>query len=146
MKLSEALVEKSYLSTKLNDLKDRLLVNGKVQEGDTSPENVTDLFAELNHIINQLEDISKKIVKTNNKSNLSVKLIEKEMMEKKINILKFTIDNCQVKSDRYSRTEIKMVTTFDLKKTREIMEDLIKKKRALDMSIQETNWKTELEN
>jgi hypothetical protein len=150
MKLAEALIQKSYLSKKITELKDRLLVNGKIQEGDVPSEDIEAIFAELESVHSQLETITKKINMTNNKTNvannvtISDQLVEKEMLDKKIATYKFAIENCQIKSDRYSRAEIKMITTFDIKKTRDIVEKLTSEKRQLDLKIQSTNWATDL--
>ena len=46
--------------------------------------------------------------------------------------------------DRYSRTEIKMVTTVDVKKLGQQLDQLSAELRKLDVAIQTVNFTTEM--
>jgi hypothetical protein len=152
MKLSEGLIHVSDINKKITELKERLLISGKIQEGDVPTDDVTQIFTELHTLHEQLTVLTKQISKTNYSTKFDAvrsiqdALIEKEILGKEIAGLKFAIDNCQIKHDRYSQSEIKMITTFDIKKTRETNEELMKKRKELDLKIQQINWNTEVLN
>lgn len=44
--------------------------------------------------------------------------------------------------ERYSRTEIKSITTINVKDTQKYVDELSRKHRMLDTKIQEINWLT----
>lgn len=153
MKLSEALIEKSHLNKKIAELKEHLVLNSKIQEGDSVTEAMDSIFAELGGVHNQLLQLTKNISTTNYETKFTVDgvektlsdaLIEKDILDKKIAILKHVQDNCNIKANRYSRTEIKYVVTFDVNILRNQIENLTKQKRKLDIEIQSMNWKTDL--
>ena len=50
------------------------------------------------------------------------------------------------RSDRYSRNEIKFVSTISVADMRKRVDDLSKQYRELDTRIQQLNWNTELKN
>ena len=50
------------------------------------------------------------------------------------------------RSDRYSRNEIKFVSTISVADMRKHVDDLSKQYRELDTRIQQLNWNTELKN
>lgn len=55
MKLAEALMERSDLKTRIEQLAARLNENAKVQEGDEPAENPAELLDELNRLYARLE-------------------------------------------------------------------------------------------
>src|ERR1700677_3236597 len=113
MKLSEALIEKSHLNKKISEIKERLVANGKIQEGDSVVEDPESLFSELGGVYEQLLSLNKRIAVTNSQTQIDENkkisdiLIEKDIMEKKICVLKHVLEESQVKIGRFSRSEIK---------------------------------------
>ena len=65
MKLAEALNLRADLKIRIKQLKERLIANSKVQEGDVPSENPEELLKELKGNLEQLEDLIKKINMTN---------------------------------------------------------------------------------
>ena len=65
MKLAEALNLRADLQKRIAALKDRLIRNAKVQEGDTPSEDPVMLLKELDNNIIELEKLIKAINKTN---------------------------------------------------------------------------------
>ena len=65
MKLAEALNLRADLQKRIANLRERLIKNAKVQEGDTPSEEPNMLLNELNDNIIELENIIKSINKTN---------------------------------------------------------------------------------
>ena len=71
-------------------------------------------------------------------------MAEKDVLTTRITILREAFDRASSGSDRYSRSEIKMVTTVDVKKLRKMVDDYSAKLRTLDVEIQALNFQTEL--
>ena len=65
MKLAEALILRADCQKRIAQLKSRLLVNAKVQEGDAPAETPQELIAELGRVSNELLDLIKRINRTN---------------------------------------------------------------------------------
>src|SRR3989454_6417419 len=65
MKLAEALILRADCQKRIAQLKSRLLVNAKVQEGDAPAETPQALIAELGRVSTELLDLIKRINRTN---------------------------------------------------------------------------------
>ena len=65
MKLAEALILRADCQKRVLQLKQRLLLNAKVQEGDAPAEQPQGLLAELHQVSAELVDLIKRINKTN---------------------------------------------------------------------------------
>jgi len=150
MKLAEALILRADYQKRIEQLRHRLTVNAKVQEGDQPNEDPEALMEELKDLLAKLQDIIQKINKTNvmtafdDKRNLADVLTQREILAMERNIYSNMLDEANIRMDRYSRSEIKYVSTIDVKETQKYVDDLSKKYRELDIKIQELNWKTDL--
>ena len=71
MKLAEALILRADAQKRIEHLKQRLLRNAKVQEGDTPAENPRDLIAELDRVATDLTRLIQQINRTNAASTLA---------------------------------------------------------------------------
>ena len=58
--------------------------------------------------------------------------------------LRSTLDAANVRSDRYSRNEIKFVRTIDVNELQKKVDDLSRDLRELDSKLQQANWMTDL--
>ena len=150
MKLAEALNLRADLQKRVAQLRERLNNNVKVQEGDQPAEAPADLFAELESVTLQLKDLVYRINKTNldtlcEERSLTEMIAEKDMLALRISVLREALENANVRSDRYSRNEIKFVRTIDIAKLQKDIDDQSKALRELDARLQQANWSTELE-
>ncbi len=66
------------------------------------------------------------------------------MLMKKHAILSSLLEAGKVKIDRYSRTEIKYETTFDIVEAQKIADNIAQQIRKIDTNIQEKNWTAKL--
>ena len=149
MKLAEALNLRADLQKRVAQLKERLNNNVKVQEGDEPAESPAGLFAELDAVTGQLKDLIFRINKTNLDTlcegrSLTEMIAEKDMLALQISVLRDALENANVRSDRYSRNEIKFVRTIDIAKLQKDIDDRSKALRELDARLQQANWSTEL--
>ena len=149
MKLAAALIERADLQTRLTQLQTRLLNNAKVQEGVKPNEDPKDLLKELDEISKQLEDYIYRINMTNaatlvDEIPLTSLLAKKDVLTKKISILRAFLNESSALVDRYSLKEIKIDSTVDVAKLQKDLDTLSKELRLLDQKIQEINWTTDL--
>lgn len=150
MKLAEALSIRKDLQKRIQQLGQRIGNNVKVQEGDEPLEQPEELMKELNSCLVQLENLIWRINATNMQTvnaegkTVTQLMAEKDVLTTRITILREAFDRASSGSDRYSRSEIKMVTTVDVKKLRKMVDDYSAKLRTLDVEIQALNFQTEM--
>lgn len=150
MKLAEALILRSDLQKKIQELRFRLRNVIKIQEGEEAAENPSDLFRELNGVLEQFESLVQRINKTNSQTEygegmtITDALARREKLQLKRGVLSDVMDTASIRYDRSSRTEIKFITTVDISALQKQIDELAKEHRQLDTRIQELNWTTEL--
>lgn len=150
MKLAEALNLRADRQKSVERLQSRIVNNMKVQEGDKPMEQPVVLFSELDNILTQLEELVVKINLTNAQTMVDGKsmtrlLSEKDMLKKKLDIYRSAYSNAVIKNERYSRNEVKFVSTVDGEGLQKKIDSMSKQYRELDMRIQQANWSTELQ-
>jgi hypothetical protein len=149
MKLAEALIQRANLQTRNTQIKNRILKNVKVQEGDEPVESAAELIAEYENGMAELEKLIVRINDTNSRTafdgaTLSEALAKKECLTAKIKTYRDIYDEGTVSQDRYSRSEVKYVRCIELKTIQATIDRLSKEYRELDTRIQGLNWTTEL--
>ena len=149
MKLAEALNQRADLQKRIAQLRERLANNVKVQEGDQPAENPNDLFKELEGSLKQLKDLIVSINRTNQETiwegkTLTEMIAEKDVLSMHLGALRTTLEAANVRSDRFSRNEIKFVRTVDVNALQKKVDDLSKELRELDSRLQQANWMTDI--
>lgn len=150
MKLAEALSIRKDLQKRIQQIGKRLEDNVKVQEGDEPSENPDELMKELDGCLNKLEDLIWHINLTNVKTfdetgkTLTQLMAEKDVLTLRISTLRNTFERASSQQERYSRSEIKMVTIVDVKQLNHQIDEYSAKLRKLDIAIQTLNFQTEL--
>lgn len=150
MKLAQALMIRSDYQNKINELRKRIENNVKVQEGEEVSEDPIKLLEELNIVVDELENLIKRINKTNNETiledniTLSDAICNRDSIKRKRNILLSIIEEATIRVDRYSQSEVKFVSTVNVSNLQKESDLLAKQYRELDIRIQEKNWMIEL--
>ena len=150
MKLAEALSIRKELQTRISQLSSRLMNNVRIQEGDEPAEDPKDLLKELDSCLKQLEEYIYRINLTNlhtvsGKKSLTQLLAERDVLTKRVSVLQEVFNQASSSSsERYSRSEIKYVTTVDVKALRKQIDKLSAQLRQLDIEIQSLSFSTEL--
>lgn len=150
MKLAEALLLRGDIQKKIASLRERIVRNGLVQEGNTPLEDPNVLLLEASAVMDELE----KLVTSINAANLTHQLPDgrtltaaiahRDTLVQRHALLQAAIGATQKEPDRYSVREIKWVAAVDVAKLQKQSEDLARQARELNARIQETNWKIEL--
>lgn len=150
MKLAEALSIRKDLQKRIQQIGKRLEDNVKIQEGDEPAENPKELMKELDECLKQLENLIWRInltnVQTVNEAGKTVTqlMAEKDVLSLRLSALRGTFDRASSQHDRYSRSEIKMITVVDVKQLSKQIDEYSAALRKLDMEIQTLNFHTEL--
>lgn len=149
MKLASALVERSDLQRKISELSNRLNTNAKVQDGEEPAEKPEELLEELDSVMTRLEELVTKINLANSSvvvegKTLTEWLAKRDCLKQRIGLLRGFLNSASEKIDRYSRAEIKIVSTVNVKALQKDVDALSKTLRETDEKIQEINWTTEL--
>ena len=150
MKLAEALAERSDCQTRLDELKKRLARSARVQEGEPPPEDSGELLAESERIFGRLLDLISAVNRTNartaydSKRSISDAIAERDVTAKRRDFLSGVADAASTRQDRYSKSEVKFVSTVSIAQLQKEVDLLSKRYRELDTRLQELNWQTEL--
>lgn len=150
MKVAEALILRADCKKKIAQLKARLMTNAKVQEGDTPAEAPLDLIAELRRVSNELLDLIKRINRTNSETafaglgTISDALAERDVIALQQTLYAELAQTAATRQDRFTRSEVKYVSTINVAEIQKRADELAKNYRDLDARIQELNWQTEL--
>ena len=149
MKLAEALILRADQQRHVEQLKHRLICNAKVQEGDQPAEEPTMLIEEMEKTLKDLAKIVQRINKTNSntkfkKNTLTDALARRDNLKMKCDIYRELCKTATVTQDRYSKSEVKFISTVNVADIQKIADRLAKEHRELDAAIQELNWSTML--
>jgi len=107
-------------------------------------------MVEVENVSAQLLDLIRRINKTNSITNfegtnsLADVLAERDVLVIRRRVYQNLSANAGTRHDRYTRSEVKFITTISIGETQKRVDELAKTHRELDVRIQELNWKTEL--
>ena len=150
MKLAEALLLRADLQKKIASLRDRIVANAVVQEGDAPHENPSDLMKQAVGALGDLEALVTKINRANLKTKtargktLTEAIAHRDMLAAQHALYVAAIAGSKKEPDRYSSREIKWVATLEVAKLQKQTDDLAKKLRDLNADIQKANWAADL--
>ncbi len=150
MKLAEALNLRADAQRKTSELNQRLQKNAQIQDGEKPAEEPKILLAEYEEVLGEYCGLVKRINKTNNSvefepgKSLMEAIAERDALASKKNAWTNLKSAATLQQDRYSRTEIKFVSTIDVVEAQKTIDALTKEYRKLDSRIQQFNWKIDL--
>src|SRR6266853_3770657 len=137
MKLAEALILRADCQKRIAQLKSRLLTNAKVQEGDQVAEQPQELLSELERVSNELVDLIKRINKTNSTAMLAGdRTISDALAERDVRALRRAAYselalNAAITQGRFTRSEVKYVSTINVGEIQKRADQLAKEYREL---------------
>ncbi len=150
MKLAEALMIRADLQKRIAQLGERLSMNAKVQEGDMPSENPEALLKELSENMIQLENLVTRINLTNCREipgvgTITALISKRDALTKKLSILREFLLSAAAKVDRYSKNEIRVMSSVNVAELQKSLDADARELRSLNLKIQELNWLTDLE-
>ena len=151
MRLAAALSERANLQNRLTELNTRLEQNAKVQEGEKPAEDPKKLLAELAEITSRMEYLIASINLTNTQTiadgrTLTEMLAHRDVLKLRLSALRKLAESASATANRYSRAEVKTLSTVSVPDIRKTVDSLSKELRELDDTIQEINWTTDLKD
>jgi hypothetical protein len=149
MKVAEALALRADLQKRLEQLKQRLVKNARVQEGDAPEEDPVELQSELEKSARELTLLIQRINRTNAGSGfgagvLADALAERDVLKIRYNAYRELANAASTSQNRTTRSEVKFVSTVSVAAIQRKADDLAKEYRELDTHIQEADWLTTL--
>ena len=136
MKLAEALQERADLNRQIEQLRSRLSHNAIVQEGEAPAEDPGDLLAQLDRATARLEELMASINLANSRRQSFRAMIWVRVRE--------LAETASQTARRATRSEIRILSTVDVKTIQAQLDTMAKELRLLDNELQQTNWTTEL--
>jgi hypothetical protein len=150
MKLAEGLLLRADLQKKLASLRERIVANAVVQDGEKPQEDPKKLLSEAAAVQDELEALVERIHRTNlttklpDGRTLTAALARRDTLIARHALLVAAIAGARKEPDRYSAREIKWVSTLDVAKLQKQADDLAKQLRDLNGQVQQANWKKDL--
>lgn len=150
MLLAEALAQRAEAQDRLNKVTERLHVVARIQEGDRPDEDPNALITEAAGLLNQIEQLVRRINTTNaatafdEEHTLTDAIAIRDSLLRQRRFYTQLADASAARMDRYSRSEIRYISTLDVAALRSRADDAAKQFRQIDTRIQQLNWNTEL--
>jgi hypothetical protein len=156
MMLAEALLLRADRNRTLEQLKQRIQVSARYQEGEKPAEDARDLVAAASSVLDELEFLIRTINRTNSGTlmddgrTVTDALAERDVLRLRYSMLKTSAEAAsgalqQVGFMRVTRSELKYLRALDVKGLRRQASDVARQARELDARIQRVNWTTELQ-
>jgi hypothetical protein len=149
MKVAEALAHRADLQRRLEQLKQRLVKNARVQEGDQPAEVPDELQTEFERCAGELISLIQRINRTNASSRLGIgtladALAERDVLKIRQAAYRELAAAASTTQVRTTRSEVKFVSTVSVAVIQRKADVLAKDLRELDTRIQEADWQTNL--
>ncbi|KAB8140053.1 hypothetical protein F8S13_25605 [Chloroflexia bacterium SDU3-3] len=150
MKLAEALILRADYQKRVEQLKQRLQQNAKVQEGDAPAENPAELLAELERIAGDLTLLIQRINRTNASTafpkgpTLADALALRDVTKIKLAVYRDLAQAASISHTRMTRSEVRFQSTVNVAEMQRQADQLAKAYRELDAQIQAANWLTDI--
>ncbi len=150
MKLAEALILRADNQKRIQQLRERLNRSAKIQEGEQPAEDPQELLAELDRLVADFGVLVKQINRTNAATSyspgitLTDALADRDALALKRSVLAGVIQMAAVQQNRYSRSEVKYISTVNIADLQKQVDDLSQQYRILDSQIQQLNWQVDL--
>ena len=148
MKLAEALINRKQLKDKIKTIENNLLQEIRVPEDENVEAEVNESMTVLNNTYFELEDINKRIHKTNYETivdgeRLSDIILKRDIIKSK----HFSKNGILIRAktrERYTADDIKYKVTINVLDLKQEVNQLAAKFREFDVKIQQENWKVDL--
>ncbi len=150
MKLAEALILRADYQKRIEQLKQRLLRNAKVQAGDRPAEDPAELLQEMERISGELVLLIQRVNATNAATPLesgmtiAEAIAIRDVLRLKHGVYRDLAQAATITQDRYTKSEVKFKSTVSVPEIQKQADVWAREHRELDAKIQASNWSIEL--
>jgi hypothetical protein len=151
VKLAEALTLRADAARRVEQLRSRIVANARFQEGEEPTEDAAALLAEAGAVLNELENLIRRINKTNAATQIGPEgtitdaLARRDVLRVRHSVVTAAADSAAGRcGGRQLRSELKMLTALPVAQLRTQADDLARQIREIDVSIQKSNWEFDL--
>lgn len=149
MKLAEALSLRADCQRRIEQMKQRISRNARIQEGDEPAEPPADLLAEFEALTEEFLSLVQRINRTNAETRLEPgtmtdALARRDVLRLKQGVYRDLAQAASVTQARVTRSEVKFRSTVSVPAIQAKADELAKAQRELDAAIQAANWNVEL--
>jgi hypothetical protein len=152
MKLAEALILRADLQKRQLQLRERLVRNARVQEGDAPAEDPQALFVEFRRVLTEFMSLVQRVNRTNAATEFQpgVTITDALAQRDALTAEKAALDTVIAQAStlttdfRYGRSEIKYVATVNVTDLQRQADDVARRVRELDIAIQQANWQIDV--
>ena len=150
MKLAEALMLRADYQRRIAQLKVRLQLNARIQDGDAAAEDPLVLLAEIEQVAVDLERMIQRINRTNSVTaldetqSLADALAARDLLGTRQKIYADLAAAAAIRHDRFSRSEVRFVAAVNVGATQAQADGYARRRRELDARIQAANWTVDL--
>lgn len=149
MKLAEALVIRADHQKRLEQLKARLLLNAKVQDGEVVAEEPETLLTEFESVAAELVRLIGRINLSNTKSTVAGRsmtqaLAERDVLKQRQAMYRELAQAATITQSVSTRSEVRFKSTVTVSVIQKQADAIAKELRELDARIQEANWLIDL--
>lgn len=164
MKLAEALAMRSDASKRFEQLRSRAQANARYQEGEPPAEDAGELLTEADRVLAELEDLIRRINRTNAATMLALTPPPGPMLDEQMtvtdaiarrDVLRWRHSLYTSVADaasggsgpgmvRQMRSELRYVSALAVGELRTAADEAARQHRELDVRIQQANWATDL--
>jgi hypothetical protein len=155
VKLAEALLLRADRNRTFEQLRSRIQASARYQEGEKPPENAKELVAAAAGVLDEVEDLIRKINRTNSATvmedgrTISDALAERDVLRLRYSLLTSAAEAASGSGQRLAmaratRSELRVLTALDVKALRQQAADVARRTRELDGQVQQVNWTTDL--
>ncbi|HEX3053834.1 MAG TPA: DIP1984 family protein [Aggregatilineaceae bacterium] len=146
MKLAEALVLRADYQKRIDQLKQRLVMVARVQEGERPAEDPQALLAELDRVVDELTRLIQRINRTNAATELdpgltlSDALAVRDTLGLRYSAYRELAQRATITQDRYTRSEVRFQSAVNVADLQQRADQFAQQRRDLDTRIQAANW------
>jgi len=153
VKLAEALALRSDASKRFEQLRSRAQGNARYQEGEPPAEDAAALMAEADRVLAELEDLIRRINRTNavtrldERMTLTDAIARRDVLRLRHALYTSVADAASGRSGgvaRQMRSELRLVAAVGVSGLRDRADQVAKECRELDIRIQRANWEADL--
>lgn len=146
MFLGEALANRSDLQKRLGQVQSAAVNAARFVEGETPEESAAEFLAEARSLVTQLEDLVRRINRTNSFVELedgftiADAIARRDALAKRRTVVSAVLNASQSGNRYRTKDDLKEVTNVDVRALRREMDDLAREYRELDVRLQAANW------